>query len=97
MQNQASGQNSGGQQGGYDPFFKPTGSSNWNTEAAASIDTKDLSVVQDEMYAEALLYKKCTVYANYFTDQNLKNMASTAAEHHRKHFNTLHGYLNGSK
>ena len=93
MQNQQTGQS---WQNGSDPFFRQTGSSNWNTEAASSIDTKDLSVIQDEMYAEALLYKKCTVYANYFTDQTLKNLATTAAQHHRQHFDTLHGYLNGS-
>ena len=93
MQNQQTGQS---WQNGSDPFFRQTGSSNWNTEAASSIDTKDLSVIQDEMYAEALLYKKCMVYANYFTDQSLKNLATTAAQHHRQHFDTLHGYLNGS-
>lgn len=99
MQNQPNqqGSNQGGSySGGYDPFFNPTGSSNWNTEAASSIDTKDLSVIEDEMYQEALLYKKCSVYSNYFTDQNLKNMASAAAQHHRQHFDALHGYLNGT-
>ena len=93
MQNQQTGQS---WQNGNDPFFKQTGSSNWNTEAASSIDTKDLSVIQDEMYAEALLYKKCSVYAGYFNDQALRNMATTVAEHHRQRFDTLHGYLNGS-
>ena len=71
-------------------------SANWNTEAASSIDTKDLSILQDEMYSEALLFKKCTVYAGYFNDPALKRMAENAAGHHRRHFDTLHGYLNGS-
>ena len=75
-----------------------TGSSRWNTEAASGpIDTKDLSIIQDEMHSEALLYKKCTVYADYFTDPQLKNVARTAAEHHRRHFDSLNGYLNSSK
>ena len=88
------------------PFFRSNPSSNngagnmnWNTEAAGGVgamDTKDLSIIQDEMHTEALLYKKCRVYADYFTDPQLKSMASTAAEHHRRHFDTLHGYLNSS-
>ena len=94
-----------------DPFFRSNpgggqsgmGSMNWNTEAASSvgasgsIGTKDLSIIQDEMHSEALLYKKCTVYAGYFNDPQLKSLASTAAEHHRRHFETLHGYLTASK
>lgn len=48
------------------------------------------------MYSEALLFKKCTVYAGYFNDPALKRMAENAAEHHRRHFDTLHGYLNGN-
>lgn len=71
-------------------------SANWNTEAASSIDTKDLSILQDEMYSEALLFKKCTVYAGCFNDPALKRMAENAAGHHRRHFDTLHGYLNGN-
>ena len=94
--------NYGSDSGSGDPFFRsnPTGSMNWNTEAASSagsIDTKDLSILQDEMHSEALLYKKCTVYADQFTDQQLKNVATTAAEHHRKHFDSLNGYLNSSR
>ncbi len=84
-----------------DSFFRtnPT-SAAWNTEAGqmggcSSMSTTDLTIIQDEMYKEALLYKKCSTYAGYFTDANLKGMAQAAAEHHRKHFDTLHGYLNG--
>lgn len=75
-----------------------TGSSYWNTEASsAPMDTNDLSIIQDEMHTEALLYKKCAVYADYFTDPQLKSMARTAAEHHKRHFDSLHGYLNSSR
>ncbi|MBO4847883.1 MAG: hypothetical protein J5586_01895 [Clostridia bacterium] len=57
------------------------------------IGTKDLGVVQDEMYAEALAYKKCKVYESRFQDQALKSMASNHAEHHRRHFDALRNYL----
>ncbi|MBR0135178.1 MAG: hypothetical protein IJM18_03175 [Clostridia bacterium] len=74
------------------------GSRQWNTEASsAPIDTTDLTIIQDEMHSEALLYKKCTVYADYFTDPRLKNVARTAAEHHKAHFDRLNGYLNSSR
>ena len=107
-QNGSTGSNSGSS---FDSFFnsnpshsmgsassgnQSASSANWTTEAASSIDTKDLSILQDEMYSEALLFKKCTVYAGYFNDPALKRMAENAAGHHRRHFDTLHGYLNGN-
>ena len=56
-------------------------------EAAPSIDTKrSLPILQDEMYSEALLFEKCTVYAGYFNDPALKRMAENAAGHHRQAF-----------
>lgn len=58
-----------------------------------SIDNKDLSVVQDQMYSEALAYKKCSVYSSWFTDPSLKNLASIAAQHHKQHFDALQSYL----
>ncbi|MBO4562317.1 MAG: hypothetical protein J5772_01755 [Clostridia bacterium] len=67
----------------------------WFMEGAGtgSIDTKDLGTVQDEMYSEALAYKKCKVYESSFQDRNLKSMASDHAEHHKQHFDTLQDYL----
>ncbi len=62
-----------------------------------TIDNKDLSVIQDEMYSEALAYKKCAVYSEWFGDQNLKNMAAAAAQHHKQHFDALQGYLESRK
>jgi hypothetical protein len=90
-----------GSTGGTDPFFRsnPIGSMNWNTEAASSVGTMnstDLTILQDEMHTEALLYKKCSVYAGYFNDPALKSLAENAAEHHHRHFDSLHGYLNAS-
>lgn len=68
------------------PWFMDGGSQN-------SINNKDLSVVQDEMFSEALAYKKCTVYASRFGDQALKNMATSHAQHHKQHFDALQNYL----
>jgi hypothetical protein len=60
---------------------------------SGTIAGKDLGVVQDEMYSEALAYKKCSVYASRFQDQALRSMAEGCAEHHRQHFDALQGYL----
>jgi len=64
-----------------------------NGAAGNSINNTDLTVVQDEMYSEALAYKKCSVYADRFGDQTLKSMATAHAEHHRQHFDALQNYL----
>ena len=71
------------------------GSTAWymNQPTSQTVDAKDLSVVQDQMYSEALAYTKCTVYSGYFNDQSLKNMANAAAQHHKQHFDALQGYL----
>ncbi len=58
------------------------------------IEAKNLGIVQDQMYHEALAYKKCCVYSEWFTDQALKDMVNRAAQHHREHFNSLENYLN---
>ena len=102
MQNTTNGRTAAGQ----DPFFRsnPDGNpvnsggyvTNWNTEAASDVGTigsKDLGILQDEMHSEALIAKKCSVYADYFNDPELKSLARTAAEHHHGHFNALNNYL----
>ena len=66
-QNGSTGSNSGSS---FDSFFnsnpshsmgsassgnQSASSANWNTEAASSIDTKDLSILQDEMFMPGIL------------------------------------------
>ena len=68
---------------------------NWNMEAGSQdITSKDLGTIQDEMYHEALAYKKFSVYSQYFTDPQLKDMANRGAQHHKQHFDALQNYLN---
>ena len=76
----------------FEDFLRQT-SSNCNTETA-NMDSKDLGIVQDNLYHEALAYKKCQVYSQYLTDPQLKGLASNAAEHHKQHFNAMMQYLN---
>jgi ferritin len=60
----------------------------------AQIESKNLDIVKDQMNHEALAYKKCTVYAQYFTEQPLRDMANSMAQHHKQHFDALNTYLN---
>lgn len=61
------------------------------------IDTKNLGIIQDQMHHEALAYKKASVYASYFTDPTLTNIARQSAQHHKQHFDALQSYLNSHK
>jgi len=58
------------------------------------IEAKNLGILQDQMQHEALAYKKCSVYSNYFSEQPLKDLAVNAANHHKAHFEALQDYLN---
>lgn len=74
------------QQNNNQPWFMDGGQSN-------KIKGGDLTMVQDDMYSEALAYKKCKVYASRFQDPALQSMAASYAEHHRQHFDALQNYL----
>ena len=74
-------------------FMKQTDPSNFSTEASASIDAKNLDIIKDQMYHEALAYKKCRIYSELLDEQPLKDMACSFAQHHRQHFDALQNYL----
>ena len=63
-------------------------------EAAASIDSKNLDIIKDQMYHEALAYKKCKLYVDSLQEQPLRDMAHNFAQHHKQHFDALQNYLN---
>ena len=60
----------------------------------AQIDTKSLSMIQDQMDREALAVKKCKLYSQYFTDPALQDLACTLTQHHKQNFDGLLNYLN---
>ncbi|MDR0841113.1 MAG: hypothetical protein LBN26_06985 [Christensenellaceae bacterium] len=74
------------------PFMAPPNT--FNMEASAPLDTKNLDILKDEMFHEALAYKKCMVYAQCLGEQPLKDMASDFAQHHKQHFDALQSFLN---
>ena len=60
----------------------------------AQIDTKSLSLLEDQMEHMALAVKKCKLYSQYFTDPALKDLACSMTQHHKEQFNGLLNYLN---
>ncbi len=58
------------------------------------IESKNLTILEDQMNYEALALKKCELYAQYFTDPTLKNSVNTIAQSHKQHFENLYQYLN---
>jgi hypothetical protein len=65
-----------------------------NPSQGPQIESKNLSILEDQMKHEALASKKSGVYAGYFTDPALKNLAEDISRKHSQHFNGLYQYLN---
>ena len=62
--------------------------------SSTAIQSKSLSILEDQMQHEILACKKAEHYAQTFQDPSLKNLASTMARHHRERFDRLFNYLN---
>jgi len=54
---------------------------------------KDLSLLNDLMSYEKMAAKKCQVYGEGLTDQNLKNLIKTMEDNHNKNFQALFNLL----
>lgn len=63
-------------------------------QSSAQIAQKNLTMLQEQMAKEALLYKKCNVSAAQFDDAKLKSLAQKIAMHHKQRFDALYSYLN---
>lgn len=61
------------------------------------LESKNLTIIEDQLNHEALAYKKCVYYSQNLTDSNLKNLSSQIAQHHKQHFDSLFNYLNSHK
>ena len=64
------------------------------TNGSTAIQSKSLTILEDQMKHEALACKKAEHYAQTFEDPALKNLASTMARHHKERFDRLFDYLN---
>ena len=58
-----------------------------------AIQTKSLSILEDQMQHEFLACKKAREYACSFSNPALKNLADTVANAHRERFERLFDYL----
>ena len=56
---------------------------------------RDLSVIEDQLTHIATAGRVAETYAGQFQNPQLKNLASSVAQHHRQHFDALFAYLNG--
>ena len=59
-----------------------------------AIESKSLTILEDQMQHEFLACKKAEHYAQTFENPVLKNLASTMARDHRTRFDRLYTYLN---
>lgn len=57
------------------------------------LTAKNLELIQDQLDAQQLAYKKIVCYENQFGDPNLKSLAHEIAQHHKQHFDALTNYL----
>ena len=64
-----------------------------NSGTQPEIESKNLTILEDQMKHEVLAAKKSQVYADYFQDPALKSMAQQLAKHHRDNFGNMLSYL----
>ncbi|WP_246579353.1 hypothetical protein [Alkaliphilus flagellatus] len=63
-------------------------------QGSKKLDSDNLKVLEDQLNHESLMTKKCTNYASYCTDTELKNLCQQASQKHKQHYNELLNYLN---
>ena len=61
----------------------------------AGIQSKGLTILEDQMHQEFLAFKKAKSYASAFENPKLKGLASSLAQQHMERYNRLFDYLNG--
>ena len=59
----------------------------------ASLTSKELSAIEDQLNCEQMLIKKFKAYAQVATDPQVKNTCEQIANQHKQHFDMLIGHL----
>ncbi len=62
---------------------------------ACNLTSKDLSVVEDQLVHIATSCRVAQHYATQFSDQQLKTVAASVAQHHRQQYDAIYAFLNG--
>lgn len=60
----------------------------------ATLTTKELSAIEDQLSMEQTLIKKFNAYATMCTDPQIKTKCQQIAAQHQQHYNTLMNHLN---
>lgn len=60
----------------------------------AGIQSKGLTILEDQLNHEFLAFKKAEAYAETFENMQFKNLAMDLAQQHRQRYNRLFDYLN---
>lgn len=60
----------------------------------ATIQSKGLTILEDQLSHEFLSYKKAEAHAQQFTDMQFKGLAQDLARQHLLRYNRLFDYLN---
>lgn len=61
---------------------------------APQLESKNLSILEDQLQQEAVCYAKCNQYAQFLTQPDSKALVSRMAQTHKRHFDSLLNYLN---
>lgn len=60
----------------------------------ATLTTKELSAIEDQLSMEQTLIKKFNAYATMSTDPQIKAKCQQIAQKHQQHYNMLMNHLN---
>lgn len=60
----------------------------------ATLTSKELTAIEDQLAAEQNLIKKYSMYAQTSQDQQIKSTCECIANKHQNHYDTLMGHLN---
>ena len=61
---------------------------------ANGIQSKSLTILEDQLKHEFMAFKKAEFYAQSFGDAQLKALADNLAQQHRQRYNRMFDYLN---
>lgn len=63
------------------------------SEAFETLSSKDLSILEEQLFQESLMISKLKQYSKQCRDSELKNLCSNLAEIHKNHYDALLSYV----
>lgn len=62
-------------------------------ETFEPLSSKNLSILEEQLSRESLIVSKLKQYSRQCRDSELKNLCSSLAEKHKRHYETLLNYV----